>query len=141
MVKLSILVPSLSTRTEYLHRLLSLLNPQVSSEIEILIDIDNGTRTIGDKRNALLKRATGRYVSFVDDDDRVSPDYVQQMMAGIEKGVDAVCIQGVFNQDGCDQGIFIDKPFTTWSTEIVDGVNIYHRGVQHLDAVRREIAQ
>ena len=43
---------------------------------------DNKKRTIGKKRDEMLKLAQGKYVTFVDDDDRISDDYVDEIMNG-----------------------------------------------------------
>ena len=140
---LSILIPSLAKRTDFLNRLLCLLDHQLTEAVEVLVNIDNGASKIGEKRNALLRAANGDYVCFIDDDDRVTDDYVQQMLKGIAMGVDVVSIQGVLreiNGDGRLDGLFIDKPYQPWKTVEADGKRVYLRGVQHLDAMKREIA-
>jgi glycosyltransferase involved in cell wall biosynthesis len=138
---LSILIPSIPVRTELLHRLLCILAPQVTPEVEILINMDSGAKTIGDKRNSLLRAAEGEYVSFIDDDDRVSEDYVKQLLAGIAQGVDVVSIRGLYFENGVQKGITLDKPYQAWRTIPGEGTLTFLRGVQHLDAIRREIAQ
>jgi glycosyltransferase involved in cell wall biosynthesis len=50
------------------------------SPVEHLTLIDNKRRTVGEKRDALLRAARGKYVAFVDDDDSVSDDYVSQLL-------------------------------------------------------------
>ena len=55
---------------------MSVLAEQLTSEVEVLTELDDGTRSIGEKRNALVESAGGEYVCFVDDDDMVSSDYV-----------------------------------------------------------------
>lgn len=52
--------------------------------VEILCLLDNRSRTTGEKRNALLKIARGEYVTFVDDDDRVAENYVQEILGAIK---------------------------------------------------------
>ena len=140
---LSILIPSLAKRTDFLNRLLCLLDHQLTEAVEVLVNIDNGASKIGEKRNALLRAAGGDYVCFIDDDDRVTDDYVQQMLKGIALGVDVVSIQGILREVGGDRGLdgtFIDKPYQPWQTVKDDTGKIYLRGVQHLDAMKREIA-
>jgi glycosyltransferase involved in cell wall biosynthesis len=48
--------------------------------VEHLILMDNKRRTVGEKRDALLRAAKGNYVAFVDDDDFISPDYVSLIL-------------------------------------------------------------
>lgn len=48
-------------------------------EIEVLALVDNKKRTIGGKRNSLLGISRGEFVSFVDDDDLISKNYVSKI--------------------------------------------------------------
>lgn len=74
----SILVPSSGDRLgKYAVELISNLESQIEDrEIEILLFYDNAKRTIGGKRNSLLTIARGEFISFIDDDDLISNDYV-----------------------------------------------------------------
>ena len=139
-MKLSILIPSLVDRGPFLTRILDILRPQLTKDVELLVNIDAQARTIGAKRNAMLHSAEGEYISMVDDDDVVSPNYVACMLAGIETGADVVAIRGRVFKDGIHIGEFIDTPYTEWKTVAQNGKQIFLRGVQHLDAIRREIA-
>ena len=110
-MKLSILIPTLHSRKVKLERLMKLLRDQLQPDIEVLLEPDKGEVSIGCKRNALLHRALGDYVCFIDDDDTVSPDYIACLMEGIYRGVDVVSIRGRFSENGVDLGEFIDKPY------------------------------
>lgn len=57
--------------------------------LEVLLLLDNKRRTIGGKRNAMQSIARGQFISFIDDDDDVSYDYVQTLLAHIEANPDA----------------------------------------------------
>ena len=140
MPKLSILIPTLTDRAAFLARILDILRPQLIKEVELLINMDAYGQTTGAKRNALLHSAQGEYVSMVDDDDLVSHDYVERLLAGISLGVDVVAIRGHVFKDGVHIGQFIDTPYTVWKTVPDNGKNLFLRGVQHLDAIKREIA-
>lgn len=48
--------------------------------IEILILNDNKKQMLGRKRNALVDIAQGRYVQFIDDDDRIEPDMFKSIL-------------------------------------------------------------
>lgn len=84
---LSILICTLEERKiEFLNRILSILKPQINKkDVEIVILTDNGEIPIGTKRNDMLKLAHGEYVCFVDDDDRISEDYVDNILDEIIK--------------------------------------------------------
>jgi glycosyltransferase involved in cell wall biosynthesis len=47
------------------------------SDIELIAFFDNKKRTIGKKRDEMLDLAKGEYLVFIDDDDRIAPDYVK----------------------------------------------------------------
>jgi 23S rRNA U2552 (ribose-2'-O)-methylase RlmE/FtsJ len=84
-IQLSILICSLLERNNtFLNKLLDNINQQiVNKPVEVLILSDNANRPVGTKRNDLLKLAKGKYVSFVDDDDRISNDYVDSILKEI----------------------------------------------------------
>lgn len=136
-LKLSVLIPTLPQRVDYLHRMLKCLAPQITREVEVLIDMDNRAATLGAKRNALIARAKGDYVVFVDDDDRVSDDYVEQLMVGINQGADAIGIQQIITVNGKNPRNVYERPNVLWRT-LENGD--YQRSIQHLSAVKRSIA-
>lgn len=79
---LSILIPSIPSRFEsHLLPLWKELQRQCDesmygSRVEILTLCDNKQRTIGAKRQALLNLAQGKYIAFMDDDDKCFDKYV-----------------------------------------------------------------
>jgi len=94
---LSILIPTLESRDTLCDRLCRHLDQQVKhnnaeNEVEILTLRDDGSATVGAKRNQLMDLASGRFIVYVDDDDRVSDDYVGQIIRAIDHDPDADCI-------------------------------------------------
>ena len=64
-----------------LEEILKQINECGASElIEILIDEDCREKSIGRKRDDLLKRATGRYICGVDSDDFIHPKYIYEIV-------------------------------------------------------------
>ena len=107
MKKVSIIIPAYNAE-EYLEACLASVCGQTYRELEIIV-IDDGSKdatasiiknyAVQDKRivayynenhgvsysrNFALDRCTGEYVSFVDSDDIVAPDFVEQMVYDIE---------------------------------------------------------
>lgn len=79
----SILVPSICTRDRKVFDKLCRLAEPFSDTVEVLALADNRRRSIGLKRQALLDAARGFYVSFVDDDDDVSDEYIRSVCRAI----------------------------------------------------------
>lgn len=95
-MKLSILTPAVPSRfsdTTFsapprqgaLELLMHELEKQIGNlPVEHLILCDNKRRTVGEKRDAILRIARGDYVAFVDDDDFVSGDYVSSLLGAMD---------------------------------------------------------
>ena len=132
-------------RKVLLNRLLSFLNMHMSEEdrkdIEILVNIDDGTKSVGQKRNEILDRAKGEYVCFIDDDDLVDEEYTSLIMKTIRETEDLDCIGfgGMYYVDGNETMIF--KHANKYGGHYKDGFGIQHRPVNHLNPVRTEYAK
>jgi len=60
--------------------------------VEVVVTLDNRYKTLSDKRNSAIRDAKGRFIAFVDDDDKVSPDYVDSLLEAIQKNPEADCV-------------------------------------------------
>ena len=97
-IKLTILVPTVPSRiSTYYPRLMKHLLDQTKpySNIELISFFDNKKRSIGKKRDEMLKLVQGEYVVFIDDDDRISDDYISEIMNALQNNPAADCV--VFN--------------------------------------------
>ena len=101
----SILICSLESRSLKLNRLLSILKEQADDRVEILVSVDSGEKSVGAKRNELVKASCGKYLAFIDDDDIVSDDYVDLILKAIQDGPDVVVLQLDYYQDGVFYGV------------------------------------
>jgi glycosyltransferase involved in cell wall biosynthesis len=94
-MKLSILIPSVPSRRKfYLDRLLDELDKQIENrnDIEVLVFYENKKRSLGEKRTDLLNLAKGEFTVFIDDDDRITEDYLSSIMEVIENNPNVDCI-------------------------------------------------
>ena len=132
-------------RKVLLNRLLSFLNMNMSQEdrldIEILVNIDDGTKSVGQKRNEILDRAKGEYVCFIDDDDLVDEEYTSLIMKTIRENEDLDCVgfSGMYYVDGNQVMLF--KHAKEYGGHYKDGFGIQHRPVNHLNPVKTEYAK
>ena len=95
MINLSILILTTPRRVKtFFPSLLDILQTQIGErdDIEILGLFDNKKRSIGEKRNNLLQISNGEYLTFIDDDDKVSDEYIKEIMNSIEKNPETDCI-------------------------------------------------
>jgi glycosyltransferase involved in cell wall biosynthesis len=99
-IRLSILIPSIPSRWGSLISTFNFLLEKVGDkDIEILAFTDNKKRTIGEKRDALVKMARGKYFMFVDDDDELLS--VEEIYEATNQDVDVITFkQECQNSDG-----------------------------------------
>ena len=84
-ILLSILTASIPERADKLEMLTERIAAQIGDlPVEHLVFLDNRKRTIGAKRDALLRIARGTFIAYVDDDDTVSHDYVASLVDAIK---------------------------------------------------------
>lgn len=90
---LSILIPTIPSRKEMLERLIDQLENQIYAcnkdhpmlgGVEVCVGNEkaflDGGISIGEKRNRLTKIANAKYLCFLDDDESISPNYVESLL-------------------------------------------------------------
>src|ERR1044072_5809303 len=137
---LSILTPAVPSRLGALDALCSELAAQIGElPVEHLVLLDNKRRTVGEKRDSLLRIARGDFVAFVDDDDKVSGDYVQALLDAIQsaKRPDVITFNQSVSYNG-QKGVvefFLGHP-----NEKFAGGKITKRNAWHVCPWRRSLA-
>lgn len=140
---LSILILSLEKRKHFLDRLISVLEPQLTKDIEIIYEIDNGQKSIGKKRNEALLKATGEYICYIDDDDIVSNDYVDKILEALKTKPDCVGINLLHFNDNILGGLtYHSIKYRTWFEQYESNIRLmrYYRNPNHLNPVKKEHA-
>jgi hypothetical protein len=66
--------------------------------VEIRVACDNREKSVGTKRDELLKSAKGKYVSFVDDDDDLTDAYFEDALACIQGGFHVCRLRGQMSE-------------------------------------------
>jgi hypothetical protein len=95
----TILIPTIPGREQSLRSLIASIHSFHASvcpalRIKIALSFDNREKTIGLKRQQLLQAAEGKYVSFIDDDDRVTQAYFEDAAATIAGNYDCMRLRG-----------------------------------------------
>ena len=143
-MKLSILVPTMPTRVDYLKRLKRSFKGQLTPDVELIVFEGDVGQSIGSKRNKLLEMAKGDYIAFVDDDDIVSHHYISRVLKAIESNPDVVGIHLLHYEDYGLRGLtYHSLRFKEWSDEPnpqYPQLRNYYRNPNHINPVRRELA-
>ncbi len=142
-IKLSILVCSTHNRYDnFLQNILDELFTQLEKlpnpdEVEILALVDNKKIILGDKRSKMVEISQGEYVCFCDDDDRVSKEYIRELLNGIDSGADVVVFKASVSLNG-------KEPKPCYYSKDYHGdhntADAYYRLPNHLMCVKRELA-
>ena len=141
MKELSILIPTLPTRIDSYANLIKMLNKQVIennliNRVQILTLGDTKEYSVGKKRNLLLEMSIGKYVCFIDDDDKISDSYLFEIIRAIQSNADVITFCGEYIEQNKTQNFSISK---THKRDYTEGENIY-RLPNHLCPVKIEIA-
>lgn len=136
---LTVAIAGLTKRIDESRNLIQKLSSQAEGfDVEILAITDNKTMTVGAKRDLMIRHASGKYISFVDDDDDVSDDYVKDIVEAIAKH-DVDCIT-------FDTAVYIDGEFSKICKYSIDYNhedlhNEYRRKPNHICCIKTDIAR
>lgn len=145
MIALSILVCSVHTRYKtFLPKIQTQLYDQLASlseadqqRVEIIILTDNKQMMLGHKRNVMVEMAQGKYISFVDDDDRIADDYIAELLKATESDTDSIVFTAEVSLNG-------EPPLPCYYSKDVkrdynhkDG---YYRIPNHICCIKREVS-
>ena len=107
-IDLSILVCSVHTRyktflpliQDQLYDQLAALSEADQDRVEIIILTDNKKMMLGHKRNTMVDIAQGKYIAFVDDDDRIADDYIAQLLKATASNADSIVFKAEVSLNG-----------------------------------------
>lgn len=107
-MQLSILIPSTHTRyntfrqkiEQELYRQYEALNEFDKTLVEIILLSDNKKQMLGQKRNIMVDMAQGKYIVFVDDDDRVSENYIKSLLTATHNDTDVITFTAMVSING-----------------------------------------
>lgn len=108
--------------------------------IEILILNDNKKMMLGRKRNALVDIAQGKYIQFIDDDDRIEPDMFKLVLdaaAHRDPEPDVITFLAAVSLNGEPPKVCHYSKDFAGDRNTEDG---YERIPNHICAVKRELA-
>lgn len=142
-----ILIPTLGQRRDSFARLLERLLPQTEphgGQVRVVALWNNGERRVAEVRQDLLDYGDAEYRCFVDDDDLVSKDYVQQIMQALPLGPDMVGFNTEITRNGRRWRMAnTDLKFGGFGVKggKSKGLPILTRDIVHLCPIRTKIAR
>ena len=145
-IDLSVLICSTNTRAttfgraiqEQVWTQLDALPQHYRDRIEILMLTDNKQMMLGHKRNAMVDIAQGRYVQFIDDDDRIEPDMFREILDATDSDADVITFLVSVSLNGEPPKI------CRYSKDFAQDRNTrvgYERLPNHICVVKRELAR
>jgi len=136
---LSILILTIPSR---LHMFIDLLNrisklkQTTSLIVEVLFDDREGI-SIGEKRNNLVDKCSGEFCCFIDDDDKITDDYLK-VIENSQLKYDCIKLNGLMFVNGHKHKDFVHSMyFKEW----VDSENFYFRYPNHLNPIKSYIVK
>lgn len=105
--------------------------------LEILMLTDNKRMMLGRKRNIMVDAAQGRYVLFIDDDDRIEPDMFRTLLDAIDSDADVITFLVSVSLNGESPKICRYSKDFPCDQNTDDG---YERLPNHICCVKRELA-
>jgi hypothetical protein len=145
---LSILICTVLSRKEKCDAILRMLYAQRNylvdpGQVQILVESDDGTLTVGAKRNKLLDAAQGEYLCFCDDDDRIFADYLERILKALETKPDVVGITIFWTDDIYTRPRLLIRSLeygtVHWMPNVQEGVGCGRPA--HLNPIRSDIAK
>lgn len=145
MIDLSILVCSVHTRyNTFLPNIEKQLFDQLAGlpeadqqRTEILILTDNKQMMLGHKRNTMIEIAQGKYIAFVDDDDRVADDYISSLLEATASNADSIVFQAEVSLNG-------EKPKLCYYTKDISADynkgDAYYRIPNHICCIKKSVS-
>lgn len=145
MIDLSILVCSVHTRyktflpkiQDQLYDQLAALPEDDQQRTEIIVLTDNKQMMLGHKRNTMIDIAQGKYIVFVDDDDRLADDYVAELLKATATDADAIVFTAMVSLNGEPA-----KPcyYSKVHRRDYNKSNAYYRIPNHICCVKKSVS-
>lgn len=135
----TILIATLGQRQDKFVKLLESLMPQVdkyNGNIQVMAFWNNGELPLGTIRQLLVDDATTDYISFIDDDDEVPPNFCDEVYKRLGK-VDYIGWRmQAYNNGEPLKPTFHSIEYQDWW----DDEHGFYRNISHLNPIRRDIA-
>ena len=139
----SILIPTMPGREKGLAELVATIREKLARLVpqlryEFCLAFDNREQSIGMKRQRLLDMAKGKYLSFIDDDDAITDEYIEDLWQMIQGGYHTMRLRGQMSQYS-----FVHSTEVTLTTPMAtnEEVPVFQRPPNHLNPMLADVAK
>ena len=137
---ISFLIPTIAGREVSLARLLASIHEKmarIAPELRYTIDMrfDNREMSVGMKRESLIQRSEGKYSAFIDDDDDITDEYVQDLRETIRGEYHVMRLRGRI-----DPYTFTHSLENTLNSPMARG-EVFLRPPNHLNPMMTDVAK
>ena len=87
-----------------------------------------------------MEQAKGKWITYIDDDDAVSDNYVEEILKGCQSDADCISINGWIETNGKNRIDWRTSKDYDNVTIKENGKQVYLRTVNHICPIRRELA-
>ncbi len=135
-----ILMPSIPHRYEGLCFLLDELDRQMQPNVGVRIFYDNLACPVGRKYHILAHSSKASYISVLEDDDMISPNFIDTINEALLSRPDYVGFKVHWTHDGAPQ-IPVEHSLKHKEWTIYDGTNtVLYRDINQFNPMKRELA-
>jgi hypothetical protein len=114
--------------------------PRLEGAGQLWLLLDNKTMTLGDKRNRMVNMARGTFITFADDDDLLSEDYVDTLVDAIDY-IDNPDVINFMVNISINGGEYKPVHYSIKYKQDYNDEVAYYRIPNHLMCVRTELAK
>ena len=131
-MNLTICIPTITGRESQFNSLSDLINSQIDGcglrdHVNVLVEKDDRTMSIGYKRDMMYKKATGKYCVQIDDDDSVAQNYVECVYLATLTGADCIGYKEIVKTRGKIQYSDHSLKYDKWESFPKSIGGIHHR--------------
>lgn len=140
--QIGFLIPTLPQRIEPYSAIINELYKQISESqltdhIQLLTFGDSREMSVGEKRNWLIDMSYRcKYIQFIDDDDKVSEDFVKSIYDASLEDSDVITFKGEYHKNGNYVADFVIHQ----TTQDINTKDALYRKPNHISCVKRIIA-
>jgi len=136
----SVLIPTMPGREAGLMRLVRSIREKVDRicpgiRVEFCLAFDNRETSVGLKRQDLVQKAKGKYCSFIDDDDEITDEYIEDLHMTIQGSYHVMRLRGRI-----DPYTFTHSLANTLHSSMAIG-EVFLRPPNHLNPMMTDVAK